>query len=140
MKVIFLDFDGVLVLKKDEDIETFDHDCCSCLREIIIQTRCKLVLSSTWRLFPSDVRRMFCMLKAYGITPQDFLGKTPLRDRRDEEIEAFLKKHTAIEQYIILDDSESEFEGRFFDRLILTQPTSGITPQIMSECIEKLNR
>ena len=83
---------------------------------------------------------MFCMLKTYGITPQDFLGKTPLRDRRDEEIEAFLKKHTAIEQYIILDDSESEFEGRFFDRLILTQPTRGITPQIMSECIEKLNR
>lgn len=140
MKVIFLDLDGVLVLKKDEEAETFDHDCCMRLREILTQTQCKLVLSSTWRLFPPDVHRMFCMLKPYQITLQDFLGKTPLRDRREEEIEAFLKKHPEIEQYIVLDDSKAEFGEKFSDHLVLTQATTGITQQIMQMCVEKLNR
>lgn len=140
MKVIFLDLDGVLVLKKDEDTEMFDHDCCMRLREILSQTQCKLVLSSTWRLFPPDVQRMFRMFKPYRITPQDFLGKTPLRDRRDEEIEVFLKTHPEIGQYVILDDSKAEFGDKFSDVLVLTQATTGITQQIMQTCIEKLNR
>lgn len=87
MKVIFLDIDGVVCLHKDKknwdnDEEVFDEDCCKRLKEIVSATGCKLVLSSSWRLFPESIRSMFRQLKPFGITRENFLGRTPLRGER----------------------------------------------------------
>ena len=68
MKVLFLDIDGVVCLHKDKDWdneeEIFDAACCRKLQEIVSATGCKLVLSSSWRLFPESIRSMFRQFSA----------------------------------------------------------------------------
>ena len=143
MKVLFLDIDGVVCLHKDKDWdneeEIFDAACCRKLQEIVSATGCKLVLSSSWRLFPESIRSMFRQLKPFGITRENFLGRTPLRGERGDEIMAYLKKRPQIETFVALDDEP--FYSRVFpkDRLILTKPESGITEIIKEACIRKLN-
>ena len=143
MKVLFLDIDGVVCLHKDKDWdneeEIFDADCCRKLQEIVSATGCKLVLSSSWRLFPESIRSMFRQLKPFGITRENFLGRTPLRGERGDEIMAYLKKRPKIETFVALDDER--FYSRAFpqDRLILTKPESGITENVKNACIRKLN-
>ena len=143
MKVLFLDIDGVVCLHKDKDWdneeEIFDADCRRKLQEIVSATGCKLVLSSSWRLFPESIRSMFRQLKPFGITRENFLGRTPLRGERGDEIMAYLKKHPQIETFVAVDDER--FYSRAFpqDRLILTKPESGITESVKEACIRKLN-
>ena len=143
MKVLFLDIDGVVCLHKDKDWdneeEIFDAACCRKLQEIVSATGCKLVLSSSWRLFPESIRSMFRQLKPFGITRENFLGRTPLRGERGDEIMAYLKKRPQIETFVAVDDEP--FYSRVFpkDRLILTKPESGITEIIKEACIRKLN-
>ena len=143
MRVLFLDIDGVMCLHKEDtnwaDEEVSDADCCRRLREIVDATGCKLVLSSSWRLFPESIRSMFRQLKPFGITKEDFLGRTPLRGERGDEIMAYVKKRPLIETFAAVDDEP--FYSRVFpkDRLILTKPESGITESIKEECIKKLN-
>ena len=143
MKVLFLDIDGVVCLHKDKDWdneeEIFDAACCRKLQEIVSATGCKLVLSSSWRLFPESIRSMFRQLKPFGITRENFLGRTPLRGERGDEIMAYLKKRPKIETFVALDDER--FYSRAFpqDRLILTKPESGITENVKNACIRKLN-
>lgn len=143
MKVLFLDIDGVVCLHKDKDWdneeEIFDAACCRKLQEIVSATGCKLVLSSSWRLFPESIRSMFRQFKLFGITKENFLGRTPLRDERGDEIMAYLKKRPQIETFVAVDDEP--FYSRVFpkDRLILTKPESGITESVKEACIRKLN-
>ena len=143
MKVLFLDIDDVVCLHKDKDWdneeEIFDAACCRKLQEIVSATGCKLVLSSPWRLFPESIRSMFRQLKPFGITRENFLGRTPLRGERGDEIMAYLKKRPQIETFVALDDER--FYSRAFpqDRLILTKPESGITESVKEACIRKLN-
>ena len=143
MKVLFLDIDGVVCLHKDKawdnEEEIFDAACCRKLQEIVSATGCKLVLSSSWRLFPESIRSMFRQFKPFGITRENFLGRTPLRGERGDEIMAYLKKRPQIETFVALDDER--FYSRAFpqDRLILTKPESGITESVKEACIRKLN-
>ena len=143
MKVLFLDIDGVVCLHKDKDWdneeEIFDAACCRKLQEIVSATGCKLVLSSSWRLFPESIRSMFRQFKPFGITRENFLGRTPLRGERGDEIMAYLKKRPQIETFVALDDER--FYSRAFpqDRLILTKLESGITENVKEACIRKLN-
>ena len=143
MKVLFLDIDGVVCLHKDKDWdneeEIFDAACCRKLQEIVSATGCKLVLASSWRLFPESIRSMFRQFKPFGITRENFLGRTPLRGERGDEIMAYLKKRPQIEMFVAVDDER--FYSRAFpqDRLILTKPESGITEIIKEACIRKLN-
>ena len=143
MKVLFLDIDGVVCLHKDKDWdneeEIFDAACCRKLQEIVSATGCKLVLSSSWRLFPESIRSMFRQLKPYGITRENFLGRTPLRGERGDEIMAYLKKRPQIETFVALDDEPFYSSAFPQDRLILTKPESGITENVKNACIRKLN-
>ena len=143
MKVLFLDIDGVVCLHKDKawdnEEEIFDAACCRKLQEIVSATGCKLVLSSSWRLFPESIRSMFRQLKPFGITRENFLGRTPLRGERGDEIMAYLKKRPQIETFVALDDEPFYSSAFPQDRLILTKPESGITENVKNACIRKLN-
>ena len=82
---------------------------------------------------------MFRQFRPFGITRENFLGRTPLRGERGDEIVAYVKKRPQIDAFVALDDEP--FYSRVFpkDRLILTDPESGITESIKEECIRKLN-
>lgn len=145
MKVIFLDIDGVVCLHKhktnwETDEEKFDAECCGHLKEIMQATGGKLVLSSSWRLFPESFAFVLEQFEPYGITKEDFIGITPLLGDRPKEILQFLKNHKEINSFVAIDDEMYYCDDFPYDRLILTEVYSGITEIIRDLCIERLKR
>jgi hypothetical protein len=115
MKVIFLDFDGVLnVIPQGHDDfgGIFHPEFVENLGRIIEETGAKLVISSSWRHM--GIERLHRMWKhrqypgeIIGITPdlrwsQDLEGGPKMV--RGDEIQAFLHWYSEITNYVILDD------------------------------------
>lgn len=143
LKAIFLDIDGVVCLHKNRknwnaDEVLFDAGCCRRLKEIMQATGSKLVLSSSWRLFPESIEYVFEQFEPYGITQKDFIGITPLLGERGAEILQYLESHRDVESFIALDDEMYYCEKFPYYRLILTETHSGITEVIRDLCIERL--
>lgn len=161
MKVIFLDFDGVL-----NSIESFElmHNHNELRRDtphkmhidplnkIIQATDAKLVISSTWRKSCSSsmLGRFLRLCGCEG----EAIGKTPVLDTdRGLEIKVWLevynhclkkgnewfafgwKPKESIENFIILDD-DSDMDP-FMDRLVQTK--DGLREEHIKPAIELLN-
>lgn len=114
IKVIFLDVDGVLNSDKTSRRTAGGYTFVGSrqmknLRRIIEETGAKVVLSSDWRYDRDDPKWNgdFLELKEellrYGIS---LYGFTPeLRSaHRGAEIDAWLKDHDEVENFVILDD------------------------------------
>lgn len=116
MKVIFLDFDGVLNLipqGHDEYGGIFHPEFVENLGRIIKETDAKLVISSSWR--HGGLERMRAMWNHRGY-PGEIIGITPdlwrgVKDEefherleRGHEIQAILDQYYQITNYVILDD------------------------------------
>lgn len=115
MKVLFLDFDGVLT-SEQHLIRVYRSDfhgekpkfcpiACSNLRWILEQGDIKIVISSSWRKHKT-IEDLQSVLYDHGIINAEVIGKTPLFEgvKRGEEIEAWLKDHPEVTKYAILDD------------------------------------
>lgn len=112
MKVVFLDFDGVL---NSEEwywkggtlavVPTFDPACVERLRRILDATGAAVVLTTAWRV--NGVERCIGWLAEAGLECR-VIGRTPrLRGDRRDEIRAWLVRHGAtVERFVVLDDSE----------------------------------
>lgn len=125
MKVIFLDFDGVLnsaasfVYEKrvrkarpeTDDLgpvnQTLCKVCTSNFQHILDEVPdAKIVISSTWRqLF--DLEWLEDKLAEYGIDSSRVIDKTPSMYGRERgrEIESWLEDHPEVTQFVILDDN-----------------------------------
>lgn len=116
MKVIFLDFDGVLNSaasflweKRKKTLrlaDTLNPVCCSNLQYILENdSSIKIVISSTWRKLHSLVE-LHNILKSYGVESARIIGKTPMfmNSHRGREIRAWLDENPGITKYVILDD------------------------------------
>lgn len=127
MKVIFLDFDGVLnVIPQGHDDfgGIFHPGFVENLGRIIDETGAKLVISSTWRHM--GIERLHRMWKQrqypgeiIGITP-DLRWGTP-EERlepgesnyvRGDEIQAILDQKPEITNYVILDDDDDMLKSQ----------------------------
>jgi hypothetical protein len=127
VKVLFLDIDGVVNNKRTKkNLESFmavDPATAALVQRIVRNTGCKIVLSSSWRLFQNgrdEVERKIC--KFADITPI-------LHAPRGYEIKVWLTRHPEVEQYAILDDAESilpEQRTNFFQ----TTWESGLTEDV----------
>lgn len=119
LKVIFLDFDGVLnsaasfqweKRKKTVRIcDTLSPINCSNLQFILERSpEVKLVISSTWRKLHS-MDKLTSVLNAYGVESARVIGKTPitLSSDRGHEIRMWLEEHANVKEYVILDDDPS---------------------------------
>ena len=119
MKVIFLDVDGVLncnsTRERIDGIYFVEDSKIEILKEIIECTDAKVVLSSTWRLGWARMQhelnyhdKHFEMLRdklqEHGI---QLLDRTPISNSgyRGEEIDEWLRCHTEVESFVILDDN-----------------------------------
>src|ERR1051326_2073440 len=112
MKVIFLDIDGVLVTRRSLGLprikyggmssSQFEVSAVWALNRLLEGTGACIVVSSTWRLWPSVAG----YLAHQGVRGK-VVGKTPdmqLPDRR-VEINAWLyKQGEGVESFVILDD------------------------------------
>lgn len=162
MKVIFLDFDGVLNSEgsfiyedkrreraaetgkgiKGHVNETLCNVCASNFQFILDRyPEVKVVISSTWReMFTLDWLKE--KLASYHIDSSRVIGVTPrkLSSMRGEEISMWLRDNPEVSHYIVIDDNDwgiSEIHGD--GRFIKTTWGSGLTFDKAAEAIRKLS-
>lgn len=121
VKVIFLDFDGVLnsanrwnecaVADVKVPSTRLDPMAVNRLRYLVSATDAKIVISSTWRHF-FKLEQLGGFLHRFGLPKDCVIGKTPRVGRRGHEIRAWLKQHGAtVEKYVIFDDDSDAWSA-----------------------------
>ncbi len=150
MKVIFLDFDGVLntekyVKARAEFGVIIDPVKMLLLKQIVEKTSAEIVLSTSWRehwdknSWKCDdtgkrINEIFAQfnLKIFDKTPQ-------LRLKREEEIRLWLNVHREVVNFVVLDDMllSAEFlEGHFVKTYNYSK---GLDEQAFEKAVEILN-
>jgi len=146
-KVVFLDFDGVLLPDPDAHAQAqngmnssnylssvvFNPLCVSNLLHLLNKTGAEIVLSTSWADGHSLSDLSNCLMRN-GIDPtlifdyDDPGEKTYMTPRdpkynRGEEVRAWLTEHTEIQQWVALDDNPSIMLLR--ERVVRTNPSRG---------------
>ncbi len=140
MKIIFLDFDGVVnAFNEPESLRQLSPRCVKLLNKLIERTDTYIVITSTWRILHAieDLRQI--LVNSGFQFPERIIGITPRGGRRGTEIEEWLKQPTEeVESFIILDD-DSDMEP-FLDRLIQTDSDTGLTTNDIKRAVLLLRR
>ena len=165
MKIIFLDFDGVVTAKNGTPGSYMTHGpeeygptpvCVNRLMKLVKDSGAKIVISSNWRKFDVDGPGSIWENPWYGGIKNPLPGFIPmLGDAYLESLPAihlckaavadyWLFKKTDVESFIALDDM-CGFEGydrfeTFKDRYINTDPETGLTDEDCRKALEILSR
>lgn len=154
MKILFLDFDGVMdsesyikILKKqgkplnDKYGTIFDPICVKNLKHITDQTGASIVVTSLWKRIMSygDIVELWGYRElpgfVAGVTPN--LGKSL---NRGDEIDAWLEECRTDIQYVIIDDLRAKFfKEHQLPRLLKVDPIGGLDEDTAERAIELLN-
>lgn len=154
MKILFLDFDGVMdsesyiqILKKqgkplkDKYGTIFDPICVKNLKHITDQTGASIVVTSLWKRIMSygDIVELWGYRElpgfVAGVTPN--LGKSL---NRGDEIDAWLEECRTDIQYVIIDDLRAKFfKEHQLPRLLKVDPIGGLDEDTAERAIEILN-
>ena len=155
MKIIFLDFDGVMdtayydhVLSKegkpgnDKYGTIFDpYFCVQNLKRIIDETGARIVVSSSWKYDMSY--KAFLDMWEYRGLPGFVTDVTPtpaIRNNRGDEIDAWLEECRTECQYVIIDDLDAyNFNEHQIPRLLVVNPFNGLDEDTAKRAIELLN-
>ena len=147
LKVIFLDFDGVLNSAKYllGCGMAIDPTRMVLLRRIVGATGAKIILSTSWRehwaktLSECDSIGVLIndIFSKYGL---QILDKTPeLHARRETEIKSWLDKHPEVKSFVVLDDrllSAEYLNGHFIKT---SNYFDGLDESDVQKAIEILN-
>lgn len=142
-KVLFLDIDGVCNNQKtrerqgDTKFIGIKPELADRVRRIIAETNCKVVLSSSWRLFPAS--KKFAeenVCEFIDCTADLQRGAVWGMIYRGFEIKEWLGRHPGIKSYAILDDSDDFLWGQ---PLFRTTWLEGLTDEIADNVISHLN-
>jgi len=158
MKVIFLDFDGVLNSQgsflyednrrnkhKEQGVkgsvsETLCNVCTANFQNVLdVYPQVKVVLSTTWReLYEMDWLKQ--KLESYHIDSTRVIGRTPSRrdGDRGREIQQWLDENKNVTQYIVIDDNDWGISAIHGERFIHTTWAGGFTYDHRTEAIKKL--
>jgi hypothetical protein len=122
MRVLFLDFDGVLHPGPGV-VSSLTHWCwLPVLAQLLArQDDVRIVVHSTWR-DDHDIGELRELLSSVG---ERVIGATP-EGGRLESIERWLEAHPDVSSYRILDDDESDFFHPLPPELILCDSARGI--------------
>ena len=149
MKIIFLDFDGVLNSRRwieehhhlfpDDHIfmhENVDEQAVARVQKIIDATGAKIVISSTWRLLNS-LEKLKKLLAAHGLSGE-VIGVTPRGNRgeRGDEIQTWVDENGPIESFVILDDDSDM--AHLMDKLVQTTFDLGLQDEHVDAAIQML--
>jgi hypothetical protein len=139
-KILFLDCDGVVnrgssfdPTNKEyqrSDGYVVERELVARVKQIVADTGCEIVLSSSWRLGSAGREAIQKHVKLVDVTPShsDYI--------RGYEVDQWLRMHPDVEQYAILDDN-SDFYGE--QHLFLTTFKDGLTEEIASKVTNFLN-
>lgn len=139
MKVVFLDFNGIL--DTYENMDVIYPDNLMRLKRIIDETGSKVVLTTSNKnnYYRSGVIRgilkyIIDSLLEAGI---DVIGMVPMLDTREEEIHAYLDEHPEVESFVILED---DYEMPSFSGNIIKLPCQMIGKEqtgLLDEHVDK---
>ena len=136
-KIIFLDVDGALNSgdfyiwlgdhheRKYRGYELLDQKAILCLQDIVLLTGADIVLSSSWRISRSCMKRLEEQLLPYDLKIVDRTVSMPHEDR-GSEIKEWLNRHPYVTNFVILDDDDDM--GDLGDHLVKTSFRSGLLP------------
>ena len=154
MKIIFLDFDGVMdtsyydhVLSKegkpgnDKYGAVFDPYCIQNLKHIIDETGAQIVVSSSWK-YDMSYKDFLDMWEYRGL-PGFVTDVTPTpskRNNRGDEIDAWLEECKTNVQYVIIDDLRANnFNEHQLPRFLKVNPIWGLDEETAERAIQILN-
>lgn len=138
MKIIFLDFDGVITIPPKWNLNA---NKIKLIKKLVEETNAKIVISSSWRhsnledTIKSIIgytkkcpkTKMFYWLidNIYDITPH-FCDNKYKNTGRGGEIQTWLDKHPEVENYIIIDDDSDMLNSQLY-HFIQTDYQTGFT-------------
>lgn len=127
MRVLFLDFDGVLCRVDPDSPTALPFDWLPVLASLLAPWPDVLIaVHSTWRYDHTSAE----LRELLGPLGCRFIGAVP-RGQRAEAICWFLHANPAIADSLVLDDAHAEFPDDFPQELVLCDPCSGISdPQV----------
>ncbi len=143
LKILFLDIDGVCNHQKTRERQGntkfigINPAMADRVRRIVAETNCKVVLSSSWRLFPDSrkwAEQEVC--EFFDMTADLQRGAVWGMVYRGFEIKEWLDRHPGTKQYAILDDSYDFLWGQ---HLFRTTWQDGLTDEIADNVILHLN-
>jgi hypothetical protein len=162
MRVIFLDFDGVLnssatfgrqtrgliahIPADEPGMRGLDPANAPPLLEILKRSGASIVISSSWRLcYTLEVNKGF--LAQLGIDPALVIGETPRggfdtkrgiynSSIRGYEIQDWLTAHPGVTDFVILDDANDMAHLR--KKLVQTSDATGLTMQHVKHALRQL--
>lgn len=146
MKILFLDVDGVLnnanTLKNQGrtgwPLNHLDASRIELLNQIVEETDCRIVLSSSWRvLFEWSAFAQVLTQKGFR-HPDKFIGQTPRAnfDNRGMEIAHWLQQNKEVTSFVILDDDADM--AHLLPHLVQTSWLEGLTPEVTKQVISHL--
>lgn len=144
MKVIFLDFNGVL--DTFNNMDEINPDNLNRLKKIVMATNSKIVISSSLKnsYYYTGVigKKLMNVIKTLETNDIEVIGLTPLADNRELEIEMFLDDHDNIENFCIIDDDYDM--PTFKEHLIKLKPQqfggNGLEDKDVEKTINILNK
>ena len=138
MKVIFLDIDGVLqsprycvAIGQTGFLQALEPAALHMLRHLVVEAGAKVVISSSWRHGSSkrEFNQLFRVLGfkeiSNAIHEHWRTADLPHPAKRGDEIKAWLREHSMVTDYLILDDDDGMLieQAPYFVR---TCPFNGI--------------
>ncbi len=144
MKVIFLDFNGVL--DTYDRMDEINPNNLQRLKNIVNETKAKIVISSSLKnsyFYTGHLNKhLQSIVERIEQAGMEVIGITPQADTREEEIKLYLSQHQEIENYCILDD-DYEMEN-LKEHLVKLPPQmqkgqTGLTDVHMTMAIDVLN-
>lgn len=126
MRVIFIDFDGVLHPSEQAEAPRLTHFCWLPALEGVLRLHAdvRIVAHSTWRYsYDDDELRM--LLGPLGNRVVGTTGRGP----RFDSIRGWLYANKACKSYRILDDDANEFPVPRPEELILCDPSTGVAAE-----------
>lgn len=150
MKIVFLDFDGVLnsrnYIRAHGHGALIDPSRMVLLKQIIDATGAQIVLSTSWKahwdadpgLCDHTGKQINRIFSQFGLS---ILSKTPsLPTRREREIIAWLDAHPEVSDFVVLDDElldNRQLRGRFVKTVAYKD---GLDEECVSLAISILNK
>lgn len=126
--VLFLDVDGVLHPPNPKvDRLFFRKSCMELLRDVLLESGAKIVLSTTWRLHEEGRSALAAKLSEYGIPL--FVSRTPsiAQFQRPKEILAWVAKNRP-RTWVAVDDWPLHEDSRMDGHFVQTRQRHGLEP------------
>jgi hypothetical protein len=141
VKVLFLDFDGVLNSRDTVPEFSLDDVLVARVNRILSVTGAKVVISSSWRAH--GLPYCIAFLENAGFKGE-VIGATPFRERewgkrsppRGLEIQDWMDANPGVERFVILDD-EGDME-HLLPFLIRTSMVDGLQDSHVDEAVRAL--